>query len=199
MKPVLVLNKDMRPLRLPIMVINDVPQIINRVIKGTDDPHNEEIGYNVVHHYDNKIITRTPERLKVYNLEYWPSVVVTNKYVKRLTGTALSRHNLWVRDEGKCRYCGVRLSEAEYTRDHYVPRFHGGLDTWDNVVVACKDCNNKKADRQPTGVWKLEYPPHNPTYGELLTKETQFPLTVWDTAWLDYLPEWRGPVKLMGV
>lgn len=195
-KPVLVLNRDMRPLRLPIMVIKDSQQIINRVIKAVDSPEDDEIGYIVIASYPERILTRNPEKLAKYNLDHWPSIVMTNKYVKRLTGNVLSKHNLYVRDGGVCRYCGCALSENSYTRDHYVPKDLGGLDTWDNVVVACLKCNNTKANLPPTGRWKLEFEPHEPTYGELLRKEASFPLHVWDKQWLDYLPEWHGPVTI---
>jgi len=30
-----------------------------------------------------------------------------------------------------------------------VPRAQNGLDVWENVVAACKGCNNFKADRTP--------------------------------------------------
>jgi 5-methylcytosine-specific restriction endonuclease McrA len=30
-----------------------------------------------------------------------------------------------------------------------LPRSRGGADHWDNLVCACRACNNRKADRTP--------------------------------------------------
>jgi len=35
------------------------------------------------------------------------------------------------------------------TIDHVVPRAHGGVSSWTNCVLACVDCNSRKADRTP--------------------------------------------------
>ena len=56
-----------------------------------------------------------------------------------------SRRALEARDRGRCSYCGGRGE----TIDHIVPRSRGGKTEWDNVVLACKACNGRKADRLP--------------------------------------------------
>jgi len=62
----------------------------------------------------------------------------------------LTRQNLKLRDKSTCQYCGKHESELrdgdELTRDHVHPRAKGGRDEWKNVLLACKKCNNKKAD-----------------------------------------------------
>ena len=70
------------------------------------------------------------------------------------------------RDGDNCRYCGRevdwkdRKSERAGTYDHVVPR--GGNDPA-NVVVACKGCNSRKADRTPEGAgMPLLIPKSNP-------------------------------------
>ncbi len=50
-----------------------------------------------------------------------------------------------LRDGRRCAYCG----EHGDTVDHIMPRSRGGVDTWDNLVCACRPCNNRKADRTP--------------------------------------------------
>ena len=50
-----------------------------------------------------------------------------------------------LRDRRTCAYCGRHGD----TIDHIVPQSRGGLDTWDNLVCACRSCNNRKADRTP--------------------------------------------------
>ena len=46
--------------------------------------------------------------------------------------------------KGVCYYCGKKFPKEELTMDHIVPVVRGGKSTKGNVVVACKDCNNKK-------------------------------------------------------
>ncbi len=64
-----------------------------------------------------------------------------------------NRRNLLLRDNNTCQYCGFQGSAGELTIDHIQPMSRGGAaDRWDNVVVACKRCNWKKADRRPEEV-----------------------------------------------
>jgi len=52
-----------------------------------------------------------------------------------------------------CQYCGHVGSAAELTVDHVVPVSRGGAaDRWENVVVACKRCNWRKASHLPQEV-----------------------------------------------
>lgn len=52
----------------------------------------------------------------------------------------------------QCHYCGKQLRLAEKTVDHAIPLSHGGGHIRGNVVVACKDCNDDKANMD-----KLQY------------------------------------------
>jgi hypothetical protein len=60
---------------------------------------------------------------------------------------ALSKAGLCERDKGECAYCGKRIPPAEATMDHVVPRSKGGESSWENLVLACRGCNTRKADR----------------------------------------------------
>lgn len=53
---------------------------------------------------------------------------------------------LFRRDGYLCLYCGQTFSASELTRDHVIPRAQGGSDEWENVVSACKACNQRKSD-----------------------------------------------------
>lgn len=55
----------------------------------------------------------------------------------------LTSKTLAARDHGLCGYCG---KPGENT-DHIIPRSRGGRSEWENVVWACKPCNNRKADK----------------------------------------------------
>ena len=61
----------------------------------------------------------------------------------------LSNNALFKRDHHLCMYCGNHFNKRDLSRDHIRPRRVGGEDTWNNVVTACKRCNNLKADRTP--------------------------------------------------
>ncbi len=73
-----------------------------------------------------------------------PSVVRLVYYVKvpYRARVALNRRAVFLRDGHRCQYCG---GEAENI-DHIVPRSKGGTHTWENVVAACRPCNNHKQD-----------------------------------------------------
>jgi 5-methylcytosine-specific restriction endonuclease McrA len=77
----------------------------------------------------------------------WPSIVRLKAYVavpyKRIM---ISRKNILRRDRYRCQYCASR---DRLTVDHVLPRSRGGKDSWENLVVACTPCNNKKGSRTP--------------------------------------------------
>jgi 5-methylcytosine-specific restriction endonuclease McrA len=79
-----------------------------------------------------------------------------------------SRRNIFRRDDFTCQYCGRQLPERELSLDHVVPRSRGGKSTWDNLVVACLKCNDRKASRLPreAGMTLLDRPekPNWPGY-----------------------------------
>ncbi len=52
--------------------------------------------------------------------------------------------NLLKRHRFRCFYCRVKLLPANRTLDHKVPLSRGGTNTIDNVVPACRPCNNRK-------------------------------------------------------
>lgn len=79
----------------------------------------------------------------------------------------LSNQALFARDAHLCLYCGQRFGARDLSRDHVTPLSGGGADTWNNVVTACKRCNNHKAGRTPeqAGMTLLAVP-FVPTHAE---------------------------------
>jgi len=61
----------------------------------------------------------------------------------------LNNRTLFKRDAFLCLYCGKRFQKNQLSRDHIKPLSQGGLDTWNNVVTACRRCNNHKANYTP--------------------------------------------------
>ena len=84
----------------------------------------------------------------------------------------LSRRNLVLRDGGKCQYCGVNVSLKTSTIDHVVPKSRGGKHSWENVVLACAKCNQKKADKMPDIFYlKLSKKPRAPTLYDIINAQ----------------------------
>ncbi|NTV13929.1 MAG: HNH endonuclease [Desulfobulbaceae bacterium] len=51
--------------------------------------------------------------------------------------------------EGRCHYCEQIAPKAELTMDHVVPLTRGGKSVKGNLVVCCKECNNRKKNLLP--------------------------------------------------
>lgn len=64
-------------------------------------------------------------------------------------GVKFSRENVYARDHERCQYCARKVARSEATYDHVVPRAQKGPTTWENVVIACVPCNQKKGGRTP--------------------------------------------------
>lgn len=90
-----------------------------------------------------------------------PSVIKLRYFVKipYNARVALNRKNLSLRDRGLCAYCGKKGS----TIDHVHPRSRGGLHRWENVVLACAPCNQKKGSKLLSELgWDLKVQPSVP-------------------------------------
>lgn len=156
MEKCIVKSADMIPLR-PI----DIRRAIKLLLRGS---------VFAVEFYENIEIHTVTQSFKA------PSVVATKRFVKlpaHFYGPAtLSPRNLRKRDSDMCQYCGrkkLELKSTEFlTRDHIVPRSRGGQDEWENVVLACNTCNNKKGPRTPKEAgMKVLKTPTAPTRWEL--------------------------------
>lgn len=91
-----------------------------------------------------------------------PAVVRLTHYVRvpYRRNVPLTRRAVFMRDGGKCVYCGA----AATSLDHVVPRSRGGLHTWDNVVASCRRCNHTKADRHIAELgWRMRHKPCAPS------------------------------------
>ncbi len=50
---------------------------------------------------------------------------------------------------GRCYYCAKKVAYKDLSMDHLVPLARGGRSTKNNLVPACKDCNNRKKSMMP--------------------------------------------------
>lgn len=78
---------------------------------------------------------------------------VRRREKRRLTLQALQkgapelRTVVFIRDGGKCWYCGMATRLRDGTLDHQVSVKYGGLPTLKNLVWCCADCNHRKGHR----------------------------------------------------
>lgn len=78
-----------------------------------------------------------------------PAVVRLLRAVRGNRGVKFSRMNVATRDGFRCQYCRRQLPLSRLTYDHVLPRCQGGKTRWDNIVMACRPCNGRKAHRTP--------------------------------------------------
>ncbi len=71
---------------------------------------------------------------------------VVNLFSRQHTIGKELRQKIYQRDGYTCQYCG---STECLTVDHVIPKSKGGLTRDDNLVTACRKCNNHKAARTP--------------------------------------------------
>lgn len=81
-----------------------------------------------------------------------PSVIRLRRYVARKKPqhyVRFCREHVYIRDNYTCQYCGHAFGAKHLTLDHVIPASQNGPKNWTNMVTACRDCNQKKANRTP--------------------------------------------------
>ena len=79
-----------------------------------------------------------------------PTVIVAMNFAKvPKKRPRLCAKSIRERDGNRCQYTGRSLHPDEGSLDHVLPRSRGGADSWENLVWAAKDVNQRKADRLP--------------------------------------------------
>lgn len=79
----------------------------------------------------------------------------------------LSRAMVFARDRHVCAYCGGRFAPATLEMEHVTPMSRGGRTVWQNVVSACRSCNQRKGNDTPEEAgMPLLYVPYVPNRHE---------------------------------
>ena len=79
-----------------------------------------------------------------------PTVIVAVNYAKvPKKRPKLCARTIRERDGNRCQYTGTLLRPEEGSLDHVVPRSRGGPDSWENLVWAAKNVNQRKGNRLP--------------------------------------------------
>lgn len=113
-----------------------------------------------------------------------PSVMMLREYMKPKTVVRFSRSNIYLRDNGKCQYCGTPVAGKHATLDHVQPVSKGGKTTWENCTTACGPCNSSKSDS--TNI-KPKIKPYKPDYYELISKRKKEDFNVRFKEWLQFI------------
>lgn len=165
-RPTLVLNRSWQPVgvanvsRALVLLWNDNAHVVDpadyRLYAWTD-------WARLIPQEDEPFIQAVRMRLRV------PEVVALTDYDRvPVNAVTFSRRNIYKRDRYTCQYCGVQPGSEELTIDHVIPRSQAGVSTWENCVLACIDCNKRKADRTPAEArMPLRKPPVRPLWRPL--------------------------------
>ena len=112
-----------------------------------------------------------------------PLVIRLVKYVRlphrRVPPT---RTAIMLRDAYTCQYCGDTPGRAQLTVDHVVPRSRGGTHDWENLVTACKRCNQRKGSHLPEEAQMLlNRKPFEPSYVALVLLSNPTAAARWES------------------
>ena len=125
-----------------------------------------------------EVLEEYPERFQLVNQELdikKPSIIRVFTYVNiQIQKVPLTRHNIFKRDNYTCVYCGDN-NKKYLTLDHVIPQSKGGPNTWNNLVTACRRCNNEKDDLTLQEYGKEIPKPYKPHYLMLMKKITKIP------------------------
>jgi len=90
-----------------------------------------------------------------------PAVIVLKQFVNyEHVKFSCSRKNVMIRDDYRCQYCSEIFDISNLTLDHVVPKSRGGINSWYNLVTACRECNQKKGNMlsSESGMFPLQLP-----------------------------------------
>lgn len=83
-------------------------------------------------------------------------------------GLVRNKIQTWHEQNGRCCYCYVETwlkpystgsSRFEATAEHIKPRAQGGLNNYQNIVMACKVCNNERDQMDALEYWEIKQCP----------------------------------------
>ena len=146
-QPTLVLNRNWQPVAVAT-VARALVKVWNDAARIVDPADYQQYAWSdwarLRPREDDPCIRTRHLRLRV------PEVITLTSYDRLPTSAVtFSRRNVFKRDRFTCQYCGRQPGSDELTIDHVLPRSRGGSLSWENCVLACIDCNARKADRTP--------------------------------------------------
>lgn len=143
-RKVLVLNKNYQAVR-----IISLYQCIQKLYLGKCYVLDSDYSRYTFEQWVSYSMNRDKEQQKIYGVDFYiyrPYLILLNSY-SRKKQPKLSKHNLYIRDQGCCQYCGKHFKRQKLTMDHVYPKSKGGMLNWQNVVLSCKGCNSRKGSK----------------------------------------------------
>lgn len=178
----LVLSIDYRPLRQV-----SAAEAIAELLKGRAE---------VVESYEDRYVVGCE------NVWTMPSII---RFITKASGwgfrkgVKFSRQNIWIRDKGRCGYCGVKVTRSEFTYDHVIPRAQGGKTIWENIVGCCIPCNQHKRARTPEQArMTLLHKPYKPKVLPGVTTECLSWSETMPDSWKQFVTDvgyWHGKLE----
>ena len=101
-----------------------------------------------------------------------PEIITLSKFTRFPDiRVPFSRRGVYERDNFQCQYCSKFLRKKDCTLDHVMPISRKGPTNWENCVLSCLNCNQKKANRTPFEArMELKIIPTRPTGRQLILK-----------------------------
>ncbi len=121
-----------------------------------------------------EVISESSRRINTSNSSfeiYVPKVLRLLHLVKTVytRKAAFTPKNLLIRDNYTCQYCDRKTKKL--TIEHVIPQSRGGKTNFENCVIACEACNNKKGNKTPQEAgMTLKTSPYQPAIIELIYK-----------------------------
>lgn len=114
------------------------------IVSSTDALVSHMLGKTIILGTHDRIINSANQSFQL------PSVIALKKrVVKHFRSFACTTKNLRIRDEGTCQYCNDYIPLGKETIDHVIPKCRGGKHEWENIVLSCVACNQKKGWKTP--------------------------------------------------
>lgn len=160
----LILNADFRPLATWPLSLIGAEEAVTAVVKGTVN-----------------VLAEWPEAFRSPSTSIRvPKAAALREYVPIDAEPKFCRRSILLRDRFRCQFCGKRFEAQDLTFDHVIPRAAGGKTVWENILMACADCNARKRDSLPNwsgrkldGLRPLK-PPRKPITAELFKAGLEF-------------------------
>lgn len=127
-KRTLCLNADYQP----IQIINIKEAVKSLILEKSE----------AIHNYEGEFLRSPSIKFPA------PSVIRLKEYKKVVyRRVPFTRRNVYLRDNYTCVYTGKKLLNPKHRSiDHVIPKSKGGKDTWENVVTAHVNLNERKGD-----------------------------------------------------
>jgi len=183
-KKVLVLDKSYQPMRI-VDLRGAIYLVFREVANVIDEDYNVFTLKEWIHHSECRHnVDAGFQALRSVDSAFGiPDVLIMKTFKqKHIRKSNCSKKNVNVRDLYVCQYCKAQLTHNKATIDHIIPSSKGGKLTWENAVTACRDCNNKKGDKDLDKSGMKLYNEPKPLYwdrGWFKKYEQRYPNTVW--------------------